>query len=111
MSKDKEQFYRLIRWLEKNVDEIFSFALEKERQTGVVGRKMDMIMQEYVEKMQQNGRVISTDIVKSSAMDFLQSLDKTSLFEFGGYVAQSSALLCRTKYKKTKAAMCVQWFQ
>ena len=41
--------------------------------------------------MRQNDRVISTDIAKFSARRILQSLDKTSLSEFGGHVALSTA--------------------
>ena len=85
----------------------------------LLGRKMDVMVQEYVEKLRQNGGVISTDIVKSGARGILQSLDRTSLSEYGGHVTLSTAwaksLLRRMNYRKrrgtTKAAMPVEQFQ
>ena len=85
----------------------------------LLGRKMDVMVQEYVEKLRQNGGVISTDIVKSGARGILQSLDRTSLSEYGGHVTLSTAwaksLLRRMNYSKrrgtTKAAMPVEQFQ
>ena len=77
----------------------------------LLGRKMDVMVQEYVEKLQQNGRVISTDIVKSGARGILQSLDRTSLSEYGGHVTLSIAwaksLLRRMNYRKQLKQPCL----
>ena len=93
--------------------------LRKRGRPVLLGRKMDVMVQEYVEKLRQNGGVISTDIVKSGARGILQSLDRTSLSEYGGHVTLSTAwaksLLRRMNYRKrrgtTKAAMPVEQFQ
>ena len=111
---------RYLQELSKKPDvPISALYLKKRGRPVLLGEKMDVMVQEYVEKLWQNGGVISTDIVKSGARGILQSLDRTSLSEYGGHVTLSTAwaksLLRRMHYVKrrgtTKAAMPVQQFQ
>ena len=55
----------------------------------LLGEKMDVMVQQYVEKIRSKGGTINTDIVKSGAHSILETLDKT---RFGGPARMNSAM-------------------
>ena len=112
------QRYRQERSKDPNVS-VSALHLKKRGRPVLLGEKMDAMVQEYVEMIRDKGGAISTAIVKSGARGILNSLDRTSLSEFGGHVTLSTSwaksLLHRMNYRKrrgtTKVSMPVEQFR
>lgn len=67
-------------------DDVRSLPLKKKGRRLLLGEDLDRMVQEYMKKVREGGRVVSGKVVLAAAKGILLTCDQSKLVNYGGYV-------------------------
>ena len=95
------------RELEEEDDEVLELPEKKRGRHVLLGERLDKCVQEYVLKVRERGCAVNSALVVAGARGIVESLDRSRLVEYGGYVTLTipwaRSLLKRMNFTKRRA--------